>query len=541
MTKSIHPIVLIVITCVAIFFSHLDALYVNIMEARNFIAAREMLTDNNWILTTLNGQARYQKPPLPTWLTAISGAIFGIKNIAALRFPAALAALLLSLTTYKFSLKITVNKTLALVSSLVLSTSFLIVFAGRNGQWDIFAYAFMMLCIYQLYQLLTVKSHQYKHALLAALFLGLSCMSKGPVAVYTLLLPFLVAYGIVYSFKNLKQIVIPIVVFVLLGTALASWWYLYVYLNDPSELVAITTRETANWTNYNVRPFYYYWSFFSQSGVWTIPAFIALLYPYLKDRVSNKKGYQFTLLWTLSAVVLLSIIPEKKTRYLLPVLIPLALNTAYYLEYLFGNFKNLKDKRETLPVYINFGIIGLVGIAFPIVGWFFLKDQLNGNWHWFVLLSVALFVISIYLLRKLFIKQIQAVFYATIGFIAAVMCLGLPLSRLIVINDNYKPLSEISNWEQENSLQVYEYSVVAIEMVWDYGKKLPVIERDGKIVIPSAKTFGVLVSEEQRTNFLKTFHNYTVEKVTRYDMNTAKLGSKSHRTRLWRDLYLVTK
>jgi len=541
MRKSVRPILLIVLACIAIFFVHLDALYINIMEARNFISAREMLNEQHWLLTTLNGQARYQKPPLPTWLVAISGALFGIKNIIALRFPAAIMALVLAITTYKFSLKVTANKTLALTGSLVLTTSFLIVFAGRNGQWDIFTHTFMMLCIYQLYLLFTAKKGSYQHAILAALFLGLSCMSKGPVSVYTLLLPFLIAYGIVYSFKNLKQRILPTVIFIILGTTIASWWYLYVYLNDPAELVAITGRETANWTNYNIRPIYYYWSFFSQSGVWTMLAFISLLYPYLKDRVSDKKGYQLTLLWTLISVVLLSIIPEKKTRYLLPVLIPLALNTAYYLEYLFGNFKHLKDKRETLPVYLNFSFIGLAGIAFPMVGWFFLKDRLDGNWHWFIMLSVALFAIGFYILRKLFTKQIRAVFYGTIGFIAAVMCLGLPLSRLVVINEAYKPLSQIHSWEQKHDIQVYEYSVVAIEMVWDYGQKLPVIERNGEITIPSATRFGVLVSEEQRTNFLNTFKNYTVEKVTRYDMNTAKLGTKSHRTRLWRDLYLVTK
>lgn len=45
------------------------------MEARNFNSAREMINHNNWVLTTMNGEARYEKPPLPTWLAAISGAV----------------------------------------------------------------------------------------------------------------------------------------------------------------------------------------------------------------------------------------------------------------------------------------------------------------------------------------------------------------------------------------------------------------------------------------------------------------------------------
>lgn len=54
------------------FIFNLDVLDVTIMEARNFITAREMTLDGNWLLTTMNGEPRYQKPPLPTWLAAIS-------------------------------------------------------------------------------------------------------------------------------------------------------------------------------------------------------------------------------------------------------------------------------------------------------------------------------------------------------------------------------------------------------------------------------------------------------------------------------------
>ena len=56
----------IALVCLAIFFPHLSLVEVNIMEARNFITAREMITDGNWLLTTMNGIARYEKPPLPT-------------------------------------------------------------------------------------------------------------------------------------------------------------------------------------------------------------------------------------------------------------------------------------------------------------------------------------------------------------------------------------------------------------------------------------------------------------------------------------------
>lgn len=536
-----NPILLLSIACIAIFFVNLDAIFVNIMEARNFTTAREMLHDGNWLLTTLNGEPRYQKPPLPTWLTAISGAIFGLKSLTAMRLPAALVTLLLLLTTYKFTVRFSKNKTLALVGSLIMATSFYVVFAGRNGQWDIFTHAFMMVCIYQLYLFFTSEEKKYQRILIAAVFFGASFMSKGPVSLYALLLPFLIAFGIVYKYKNFKLRILPLVVFLALSLLFSGWWYWYTYTFDPEAVAEITRRETSNWTGYNVRPFYYYWSFFTQSGVWTIPAFIGLLYPYLKNRVSDKKGYLFTFLWTLVSVVLLSVIPEKKSRYLLPVLLPLALNTAYYMEYLFLKFADLKDKRETIPVYFNFGLIATIGIVFPIAGYLFLKDSLHGNWFWYILLSISLASIGIFIFGKLLRKKIRPVFFGTIAFIIAIMCFGMPLAKTLTVNPEYKPLSELNQWQQQhNNLAVYEYSYFTPEMIWDYGKPIPVILNYGKEQLPAEASFGVLVAEDDVAKFQTTFANYSIEKVTRFDMNPKAPGERSHRPRLWRDLYVVT-
>jgi len=534
-------LLLLILTCIAIFFVNLDALYVNIMEARNFITAREMLQDGNWLLTTLNGEPRYQKPPLPTWLTAFSAAIFGLKSLFALRLPAALSALLLVLFSYKFSTKLFQDKTYAFISSLILATSFYIVFSGRNGQWDIFTHAFMMVCIYQLFLFFTSEEKKYQRALIAALFFGFAFMSKGPVSLYALLLPFLIAFGIVYKYQKLRSRLLPLLLFLIVGIVISGWWHWYTFTFDPQATAEITQKEAENWGSYNLRPFYYYWSFFTQSGVWTIPAFIGLLYPYLKNRVINKKAYVFTLLWTLIAVVLLSIIPEKKSRYLMPVLIPLALNTGFYIEYLFRKFSELKDKRETYPVYFNFGLIAMIGIIFPIAGYVFLKEGLDGKWIWFILLSLVLFSIGIFILRNLQKKKIKPVFYLTIAFIAAIICFGMPMAKAVTINKEYNGLSNLNGWQTENNVEVYEFSGFTPELIWDYGKPIKVLMENDKINTPSEEKFGVLVSEKDTELFKTTFQNYAIEKVVRYDMNAKGKEDRSHKTRLYRDLYLVKK
>ncbi|MBX2828008.1 MAG: glycosyltransferase family 39 protein [Flavobacteriaceae bacterium] len=531
----------LLLACAAIFLSNLAVLHVNIMEARNFITAREMIVDGNWLLTTLNGYPRYQKPPLPTWITAFFAMIFGLKSLIALRLPAALMAILLVITSYKFVTRLTQNKYFAFISGLIMATSFYIVSAGRDANWDIYTHGFMMVCIYQLYLFFTSNEKKYQRVLIAALFFGCSFMSKGPVSLYALLLPFLISFGIVYKYRDFKSRIVPILLFLVVSLLLSGWWHWYTYTFDPETVAAITKKETSNWTGYNVRPFYYYWSFFTQSGVWTLPAFIGLLYPYLKNRVFDKKAYLFTFLWTMGSVVLLSIIPEKKSRYLLPVLIPMAMNTAFYIEYLFRSFAELQDKRQTIPVYFNFGLIASIGIVFPIGGYLFLKDNLAGQWLWFALLSIALFSIGFLMFKHLIKKRMVPVFFLTIIFIASILCFGMPMARALTVNPEFKGLSKLNDWQQETELPVYEYAGFTPELIWDYGKPIEVLKQEGIVKVPSESSFGLLVPEEHLNEFRNSFPDYSIEKVTRYDMNPKGPGERSHRPRLWRDLYKVTK
>lgn len=443
------------------------------------------------------------------------------------------------LFSYKLAQRYTQDKSYALYAGMILATSFYIIFAGRNGQWDIFTHAFMMGSIYFLFKFFTTDEKKWGNALVAAVFFGASFMSKGPVSLYALWLPFMLAFGIVYRFKGMKTRWFPILVFVGISLLLSGWWHWYVYTYDAETIAAITKKEASNWTGYNVRPFYYYWSFFTQSGVWTIPAFIGLLYPYLKHRVSDKQGYRFTFWWTVLSVLLLSIIPEKKSRYLLPVLIPLALNTAFYIEYLIRRFSEITDRRETIPVYFHFGLIAFIGLFFPIGGYLFLGDSLTGYWGWFVVLSLSLFGIGLFIFRSLFKKSMKKVFYGNVIFIIAIMCFGLPMAKALTGNPEYNGLSNLHQWEDKTHLPVYEYGGFTPELIWDYGAPIPVISDDNEFDYPTEIRFGVLVSEDQMGRFNRQFKDYDTKKIDRYDMNPQAPGHSTHRPRLWRDLYLV--
>ncbi|WP_239004425.1 glycosyltransferase family 39 protein [Lacinutrix sp. WUR7] len=540
-TLEKFPIISICVLVAIMLLPNLEIIPVSIMEARNFITAREMHVDNNWLLTTMNGVARYQKPPLPTWLAAISSFIFGIKSVFGLRLPAVIMVMLIGTFVYKLSQVLLKNNQHSFINALITISSFYVIGIIIEAPWDIFAHGFMLVAIFHLLQLFNKKTNYWKHTLISGVFIGLSFMCKGPVSMYALLLPFLIAYGFTFKYKNFKTKAFSYVSIIILTAIIGLWWFIYVRLQDPVTFEAITKKETGNWSSYNVRPFYYYWSFFTQSGLWTIPAFISLLYPYLKNRVRNKKAYRFSFLWTILAVVLLSIIPEKKSRYLMPVLIPLSINIGFYIEYLIRRFKDLKDKKETIPVYFNFGLIGCIGIAFPVIAYVFLKDNLTGYWFWYVLASIVLVTLGVLILMHLKKKNMQQVFIYTVLFFASVLLTALPLSNVLT-SSNYKPISNLNAEASAAQLKVYCFNYVSPEMIWQFGAKIPEIKNeDSTYNFPKENTFGMLANGIKPEDQEKLNTIYTIEKVATYDLNKVATDSRKYNGRLMCDYYVLTK
>ncbi len=506
------------------------------MEARNFVTAREMLTDGNWVLTTMNGLPRYQKPPLPTWFSAATGELFGIENLFALRLPAALITLVLLFVMYSLSRKLTQNTLHAFLSTAVAATSFYIIFAGRNGTWDIFAHSFMLVGIYFLYQLFKQDKKVYSNALWAGVFIGLSFMSKGPVSHYALLLPFLIAYGVVYKFSSWKIKIWPLLLTITVAVLLSSWWAVYIYYQDTAEATRIAQVESGRWVGYELKPFYYYWSFFTQSGLWTIPAFIALLYPYLKSRVSNLKAYQFVWLWTILAVILLSLIPTKKSRYLLPVLIPLAFTTAFYIEYLFKNFKQITNRWELWPVYLNYGLISLIGIMFPLGAYLFIGDSLDILNINYLLTAAGLLAAGISIGYYLILKKIKPVVYASLFFILIVITLGFPLSNALLVNPDYKSIALV----KDQSIPIYAIDDLAPELIWDLGERTTFKTIDQLKEYRGNEMLGVLTYYSTNKEALRELKDvYHIQDVITYDLNPVDRTRRSYKDRLKADLYIL--
>lgn len=526
---------LLVVTAV-ILFAHLGKMYVDIMEARNFVSAREMAEEGHWIFTTMNDAPRYEKPPLPTWLSAWMGQLFSFNNIAALRFPAALSCFFLVIYFYKIVDFITKNSKLAIISSLVLITNFIVIYVGRRGNWDIFSYSFMVIGLY--YFILALKDiKSYSNYLIAGLLFGCSILCKGPTGPYVFLIPLYLSYVITFGFpkwKEIRGIAFCAVITVVVGFS----WYLYIYLADGETLLSILEKETAARGNRDVKPFTRYLSFPVQTGIWVFYSVLGLAFPLMKKRTEQPKVYLFFFYWTVFAFVLLSLIPSKKERYLFPMMVPLAATTGYYLYFLFKSI-NLKKWELTLNKVI-FSILGVVSVAIAI-GVYFLPVGVD---IYVVLFSVATMAVGLAIFFFIFKeKKFQNAFYALIVLMLSTALFGIPtIDKMLSSNSKVQSLVQLREKADQEQLNVYIYAEYSPEVWFKYQKILPEIFVGDSKTYPKEKTFYIATNSNvlaELAELKKLGWKLTFTK--KYDDNEEGEHSKNYSERKIHYVYLVEK
>ena len=363
---------LLAILCTTTFFIYNTALPADIMEVRNIITAREIIDNDSWLYPTLNGVLQLEKPPLPTWVAAAIEYI-SPDSLGAQRMAAGVMAVVWITFFYYVALYLSQRKDYALYSTIIFMTCYNVVQMGRTASWDIYCNAFMMAAIYFLMRGLyddyfKERQRPWLYLPLAGLMMGLSFLSKGPVAFYAQLLPALIAALIFIRPLDVREKWKPLAAMVVICLVVSGWWYVYLLLNHHEEVMAFLSQH-AYWGTRIVRPWYYYWRFFCETGVWTTLMLTALMIPFWNKRLPERRGYLIAVTWTLVALVLLSLIPEKRVRYLLPMMTPCSLAMGYVIIY----FKDYchKDRQAERLFLLNGVVMSVVTFTLPVLVFIF--------------------------------------------------------------------------------------------------------------------------------------------------------------------------
>ncbi|MFD2247754.1 ArnT family glycosyltransferase [Pontibacter ruber] len=500
------------------FFPNLGASDPTLMEARNFITVREMTQNGRWLIPTMNGQNRLAKPPLPTWITAVSGIIAGdVGNLAALRLPAAVVTTLLVFFLFFLARQLTSDRLIPFFAAAILGSSFAVVNIGRQGTWDIYCHSFMLGAIWLLVKGWKRPEDNKGSFVLCGVLLGCSFLSKGPVSFYALLLPFLVSY--VYGFGLKKPERGGLIIALASGLLLSAGWPLYTYLTLPEELARNVSGESTAWLNRHVRPFWYYWGFPAQAGAWTLFAVAALAVPYARQRIRQLGNYKFLIGWVLLTMLLLSLVPEKKERYLLPALIPLALLTAHYLRYLQASFKSNKLTRwDNRIILLNVVLYTLASFCFPVLMYVFAYRAGLVSTATQVAITGAGVLLGCFILLFAAKRIAEGVLLVVLVLNAFVLLVGLPLWYGVRYpGKHYQSLKEVRNIKELQALPYFAVGGMSATNIWEVGQTVDSLSIANRVLELPTKLPAVIfspfplqqVSLPQKNislQFIRTYH-----------------------------------
>ena len=367
----------------------------------------------------------------------------------------------------------------------------------------------------------------------AGFLMGLSFLSKGPVSFYALLLPYAIARSFTFGWGELKEKKWLVFVMLSISLIVGLWWPVFIGFAHPGTATQILYHESSAWFTKDIRPFYHYWSFPVQSGIWTVFAAIALFYPYARRRINRFGNYTFLIVWVISAVLLLSLFPEKKKRYLLPVLIPMALLTASYFRYLIEAFRDASFDRADLVLFrfsTLFMTLICVLIPFALIYLSFRDGQPGAGFLIFtVILFESLALLFVYALVK---RNPQWVWSTMVGMVLDVYISLVPLvHKLAITNPDYHSYTELRLRSDLKDIPFYfngEIPGKFIEVVWNSGHQIkgwnPAIHPQLPVNVPF-----LFLSNEPAEKVLpqEILNNYHLDMIGHFDGNLGKHGEKN--------------
>jgi 4-amino-4-deoxy-L-arabinose transferase-like glycosyltransferase len=469
-------------------FAHRDILGVDIMEARNLITAREMIETDHWLLPTLHGAPRLAKPPLPTWLTA--GAMLlgnaGLDtDLTVNRIPSALAGLLLAASLFGLTRFWTKSSTAAAWATAFLATSYMFVLMARRNSWDIYCHAFMLAAIWGVAVIVDSPSPRRKLAVATGLLLGLSGLSKGPVSYYALLLPFVIAMLATGRRGGFRSHAWDLGLALGLGVALSSAWSGIAWIAMPHDFSRMLATEQGAWFTEHTKPFWFYLQFPLMTGIWSLVACAALWPGHARIRIEPLLPYWRPVVWTLGSLILLMLVPEKKDRYLLPVLIPLCQLMGVYLTGLLRDPEKGGRFGRALVV-ANSMIFGLACIGIPIIlYWLWPRfPALDGLELTGIAMMAALAGTLLYRLCRS--QHLSGLFVAKFS-ILGICCLVLPAVLQPFAGNMSVPLAQIRSFTSEGP--VLSDGSLKLQDSWVIGSKPLDREDHASIELPDTIYF----------------------------------------------------
>lgn len=349
-------------------------------EARIAVVAEEMLASGDWILPTLNGKVRLEKPPLPYWLTAAAATVLGpdaegrlVSEQAPMAVSAALAAFAVVLLVL-FGSRV-FGRAAGVWAATILGLSFLFQKYAQLGSGEIALSCFTAAALCAAGWLACARKPGWSTALGLGLPLGLGILAKGHIALL-LVLGALLVHALRVRRINYHKLSVFFLA-MLIAMAVALPWFILVRERAGAAAFAVIGREVSQAVGKTGHsqddwPVFYFYQLAGALLPWT--PLLLLAWPLAAShRRAERKGYDAApnpVSASLGAFFLAAAavgfagfyaVRKQQPHYLLPLLPPLALWGGWALSRLYR--PGGKPEERMAWVHLLLGLVLGVGVA----------------------------------------------------------------------------------------------------------------------------------------------------------------------------------
>jgi 4-amino-4-deoxy-L-arabinose transferase-like glycosyltransferase len=363
--------------------------------SENLVVATSVETrrDGNWLLPTLDSEPRVRKPPLVAWMTALvipESLVARMEDVSIgddgtftrdrayvelawrVRIPVLIAIALVLGCTYRLGRIMSPGDArVAMVAMWAVASGYLMLRFGRNVTTDIWLTAWVAATHVAIAEAILRGRRSMG---IAGVLIGLGFMTKGPVVLVFTVLPWMCWHVMGRRDGRVSMLrwlwVLP--GFLIVGLS----WFVYV-ATSVEGVIEIWTREVSRVgatgnagdspLKYLLFPFYV--------APWTVLLLVGL--------IDGLKRYRSrTWLWAIAVVlpiVVMSFAPDRKDRYLLPLIIPAAILVGHAVRLILQKGEDV-ERVDVMVKRLHAVMTGLAGVGLGAAGLFMLKRVDGEPW-----------------------------------------------------------------------------------------------------------------------------------------------------------------
>ncbi|MBL4939356.1 MAG: glycosyltransferase family 39 protein [Lutibacter sp.] len=327
-------------------------------EARYAEIARIMAETNNWVTLQIDyGVPFWAKPPLSTWLSAMSFQLFGVNEFAA-RFPYLILSILMVLLIGKYAKREGLD--FFIPGVILLTIPEFLIHAGVVSTDTALAFCVALVMISFWEGIHNQKQHIWKYLFFVGLGLGL--LAKGPIIFILTGPPIFVWLVLFKKFKNLRKS-FPWILGTLITALVALPWYYLAEQKTPGFIDYFIVGEhfkrflSSGWKGDKYgfpksQPLGMIWVFLALFALPWIQIAFGKIWKN-KSSFFQNQWVVFLLVWLLWTPLFFTVSKSLIHPYIMPVMVPVALLITHW-------WKDIKHPKRIVGGSLVFPLLALL-------------------------------------------------------------------------------------------------------------------------------------------------------------------------------------